>query len=325
VTVTDTLTTGLTSTQSVVVVSNAAVSLQVTGIPNNVIAGALSTITVTARDSLNNVSTEYRGTVRFTSTNSGDTLPATYTFTAADAGTHTFANAVAAVSSACGSWTVTATDAAQQTLTGSQTVNVIGQAYSLGITVTPNPLTAGATATVTVTALDFCGQAAAGYRGTIGFSSTDESSTLPADYTFTAADNGSHTFTGVILRMTGNQTVAAYDLVNTSLYASQQVQVLPGPAASLSAATTPTTPVRGRPFTFTVTALDAFGNVVTGYNRAVTVTSNDPAAVIAAPNPYTYAAADNGTHGFTVTLNTVGIALTVTATDSGGLTVTLTF
>ena len=47
-------------------------------------------ITVTALDSSNNMGATYTGTVHFTSTDPTAILPADYTFTAADAGTHTF-------------------------------------------------------------------------------------------------------------------------------------------------------------------------------------------------------------------------------------------
>ena len=46
--------------------------------------------TITAYDRYGNVATGYRGVVRFTSNDSQATLPATYFFTDADAGSHTF-------------------------------------------------------------------------------------------------------------------------------------------------------------------------------------------------------------------------------------------
>jgi hypothetical protein len=51
---------------------------------------------------------------------------------------------------------------------------------------------------VTVQAVDVFGQVAFGYRGTVTFSVTDPDPAvvLPADYTFTADDQGTHTFTG---------------------------------------------------------------------------------------------------------------------------------
>ena len=44
-----------------------------------------------------------------------------------------------------------------------------------------------------------------GYTGTVHFTSTDNTATLPANYTFTAADKGVHTFTGLVLRKKGSR------------------------------------------------------------------------------------------------------------------------
>jgi hypothetical protein len=53
-------------------------------------------------------------------------------------------------------------------------------------------------------ALDPYGNVATAYAGTVHFSSTDSHPLLPADYTFTASEAGSHTFgTGVILQTAG--------------------------------------------------------------------------------------------------------------------------
>jgi hypothetical protein len=55
-------------------------------------AGAPFDVTVTAQDAFGNTATSYTGTVHFVSSDPrGAILPADYTFTAADAGVHTFA------------------------------------------------------------------------------------------------------------------------------------------------------------------------------------------------------------------------------------------
>ena len=67
---------------------------------------------------------------------------------------------------------------------------------------------------MTITALDPYGNTAVNYQGTVTFSTsdTDPSIVLPADYTFTAADAGVHTFTGEVNLITpGDQTVTATD------------------------------------------------------------------------------------------------------------------
>ena len=87
-------------------------------------------------------------------------------------------------------------------------------------------MTAGSAFSVTLTAKDAYGNTAAGYHGTVHFSSSDSQATLPANYTFTAADSGSHVFTnGITLQTAGNQTVTATDTVTGSITGSATVSV----------------------------------------------------------------------------------------------------
>jgi hypothetical protein len=64
---------------------------------------------------------------------------------------------------------------------------------------------------VTVTAQDLSNATATGYTGTVHLTSSDPLASLPADFTFTAADQGTHTFTNVILKTAGAQTITATD------------------------------------------------------------------------------------------------------------------
>jgi hypothetical protein len=82
----------------------------------------------------------------------------------------------------------------------------------------------------------------------------------------------------------------------------------------------------GTPFDVTVTALDAYGHVATGYTGTVTFTTSDTDPAVVLPEAYTFTAADRGTHTFTagVTLRTPGDQ-TLTATDADrGLSVSAT-
>ena len=81
------------------------------------------------------------------------------------------------------------------------------------ITVSPNPVTAGANLQVTVKAVDSSGNIATGYTGSVAFRSTDTLASLPASYTFTAADNGTHVFT-LTLKTAGSQLVSVLDRAN---------------------------------------------------------------------------------------------------------------
>ena len=95
-------------------------------------------------------------------------------------------------------------------------------AKSFTVSVGMNPWPAGSTHSMTVTALDAYGNVATGYRGTIHFTTSDSAASVPADYTFTAADNGVHTFAntlipGLTLRTVGTQWVRATDKTTASL------------------------------------------------------------------------------------------------------------
>ena len=59
----------------------------------------------------------------------------------------------------------------------------------------PSPVPANTSERFLVTAYDPYGNLATGYRGTVHFTSSDPLASLPANYTYAATDNGSHTFT----------------------------------------------------------------------------------------------------------------------------------
>ncbi|NPV92741.1 MAG: leucine-rich repeat protein [Firmicutes bacterium] len=96
----------------------------------------------------------------------------------------------------------------------------------------PGNATAGTSFNFTVTAEDNSGNTATGYTGTVHFTSTDASSSLPSNYIFIALDNGTHTFSA-ILNTTGSQTITATDSVTASIYGSSSV-ILVSASSSLS-------------------------------------------------------------------------------------------
>jgi hypothetical protein len=79
----------------------------------------------------------------------------------------------------------------------------------------PATAAAGMPFDVTVTVVDGFGQVAAGYTGTISFSTsdTDPNVVLPPDYTVQPSDSGVVTFSaGVTLFSAGDQTLTVTDL-----------------------------------------------------------------------------------------------------------------
>jgi FG-GAP-like repeat len=182
----------------------------------------------------------------------------------------------------------------------------------------PASTTAGTTFSITVTALDVNNQTAAGYRGTVHFTSSDTHSgvVLPTDYTLTAADAGVHSFTGVTLDTAGSQTVTATDTVASSITGVATVIVNPAAASHLTV-TAPSTVTANAPFSITVTALDPFQNIATGYNGTVKFATSDAGPGVVLPANYTFVNGDAGVHTFTngVTLQTAGTQ-TVSAQDT---------
>jgi uncharacterized repeat protein (TIGR01451 family) len=195
--------------------------------PALVTAGQAQSITVVALDAANDLVPSYAGTIHFTSSDGSASLPADYTFTPADAGVHTFVGGVTLTTA--GSQSVTATDLANGSITGSEITFVdAASAATFSVTGISSPTVVGSPQTVTVTVEDPYGNVVTGYFGTIRFTSTDRATgtVLPADYTFMGA--GTHTFTnGVTLTTPGLQTVTATDTTTTSITGSETVTVAP--------------------------------------------------------------------------------------------------
>ena len=76
----------------------------------------------------------------------------------------------------------------------------------------PGSRQAGDSFSITVTVQDSSNHTVTGYTGTVHFTSSDGSAALPGDYTFTSADNGTHTF-NVILKTAGSQTIRSASAV----------------------------------------------------------------------------------------------------------------
>src|SRR5262249_35762135 len=122
ITAADTLTSGLGGTAAGIVVNPAAAARFVLPAPASVTRGVRFRLTLTVQDAYGNVVTGYVGTVRFTSSDRTAILPANYTFKAADAGVHTFANA--ATLRKKGTQTLTVTDLADSALTATDSISV---------------------------------------------------------------------------------------------------------------------------------------------------------------------------------------------------------
>jgi hypothetical protein len=221
---TDTLTARLTGSETgITVIPAAASAFSVAGFPSPTIAGVSSSFTVTAHDAYGNTTTGYTGTVHFTSSDGKASLPDNYTFTAGDAGVHTFS----ATLKTAGTQSIAARDTTMANLTGTDSGITVNPAAAFQFILSAPPsVTAGTPFSLTVTVVDAYGNVVTGYTGTIHLSSTDKKSTLPTDYAFTSSDKGVHTFTGLVLRTKGNQTITLRDTHKRSLTGSLIIDVL---------------------------------------------------------------------------------------------------
>jgi hypothetical protein len=309
ITATDIVNSSITGTQAGIIVNPAAFVVQ--GFPSPIAAGTAGSFTVSAVDANGDLTPTYVGTVHFTSSDPKAQLPADYTFTAGDNGSHTFS----ATLFTAGTQSLTATDAVAG-IAGTQAGIIVTAAGVSELVVTgfASPTTAGEAHNFSVTALDAYGNTVTDYSGTVHFSSSDPKAQLPDDFTFAPVNHGTNFFTAV-LYTAGTQSLTATDTSNGIAGTQDGIIVNPASAVTLQVAGFPSPITAGTPGTFTVTAQDFFGNTATGYTGTVHFSSSDPKAQL--PDDYTFTAGDNGTHTFSATLFTVGIQ-SITAKDTVG-------
>jgi hypothetical protein len=174
----------------------------------------------------------------------------------------------------------------------------------------PSQVTAGQKATLTITALNQFNTVTTAYAGTVHFSSTDAQAGLPGDTTFLPANLGVIHVT-VTLGTAGLQTIRINDTAQSTLTGQIHIKVVPGATTHFGIAGYNFFQTQGVPFSFVVTALDAFGNV-TPFTDTVLFTSSDSQARL--PQPYQFTTNDNGSHTFTANLLTQG-SQTITIVD----------
>ena len=260
------------------------------------------------------VDTAYTGTVKFSSSDPQAVLPAAYTFTPADAGVHTFTITL----KTSGTQSITVTDTADQLSRTQSIINVQSTTpASIQVVDSQSSVVAGAANSITVTAYDVYGNVATGYTGTVHFTSSDPQASLPNNYTFNQYDAGSHTFSAT-LGTAGVQSITAVDSVDGYSATTGGVTVTHAPVYSFDVTDSSNYVNTGTPTDFTVTAIDQFGNVITGYIGTIDFTSSDPRAVL--PGKYTFTLNNQGSHTFSATLDTGGVQ-SITATDTVTTTV----
>jgi hypothetical protein len=168
--------------------------------------------------------------------------------------------------------------------------------------------TAGVPIELDITPRDWNGAAVTGYSGTVHFTSSDPQATLPPDAPFAATSNFGFEAFHVTLRTAGTQTVSFVDTSSPQSQGSTPVPVNPSSPTKLVLSGLPATARAGDVLPATVTPLDTYGNIATGYYVTVTLASSDPQASLPAP--------------MTFLVGTAGTTLPVVLKTAGSWTVT---
>jgi hypothetical protein len=200
-----------------------AAQLSVVASSDTVTAGTPFTVTVTALDANGNPVPDYQGTVHFRSNDPQAVLPRRYTFTAADAGVHTFTVTL----TTAGTRNIVVRDTAIHSIKGKATVTVTSAPAVAYQILAPSSVVAGMPFDITVIAVDPYGNTDTSFLGTISFSTSDPATLLPADYTLRPSDQGMATFEGFVLVTPGDQTMTVTDPAS-GITGSVTITVLPG-------------------------------------------------------------------------------------------------
>jgi hypothetical protein len=184
-------------------------------LPPGTKAGVQATGILVAEDAQNRIVSGYTGTANLSSTDFAAALPATVTFD------HGYAKFQATFATG-GQQTVTATDSANSTLSGSATTNVASAAVATHFVVLLSPNTTnGSATTALIVAEDAENHIVPGYAGTANLSSTDSAATLPATVTF---DHG-YAKVQITFATVGQQTVTATDSINSAIVGTATTNV----------------------------------------------------------------------------------------------------
>ncbi len=276
------------------------------------VAGTPFSITVTAKDANGNTATSYTGTVHFSSSDSGVSvsLPSNYAFVPGDLGNHTFTNGVTLMT--VGTQSVTVTDTAAGSITGSQPGIKVTISSGIHFVVTgfSVPATAGSVSSVTVTVKDQYGNLFNGYSGIVKITSSDNKAVLPPNAGLT---NGIGSF-AVTLKTIGSQSITAIDTVNSAIIGSQS-NITVNPAVATNVVISPVNIVVtvGSTTIYSATASDAYGN---SWNVTSSITSwsiNSGAGGSWSNNVYTSAYPGLWTITGTYASKTYNTSLTVNA------------
>jgi hypothetical protein len=183
----------------------------------------------------------------------------------------------------------------------------------------PATVTAGTPFAIAVQAVDPFHQTAVGYAGTVHFTASNGATT---DYTFTAADAGQHTFSGLVLRRAQTLTGTGTDTGDASVTGSTTFTIAPAVADHLLFVQQPTDTAAGQLITpaVVVDVVDAFGNVETDDNSdtvTLSLGTNPSGGALSGTLTVTVV---NGVATFSdLSIDQAGAGYTLHATTGGGV------
>jgi subtilisin-like proprotein convertase family protein len=303
----------------------AASQLLITTEPkSSVAAGAQFGFVVTAEDQYNNIATGFNGNVTIAvASGPGGTLTGTTNATATN-GVATLSGLILTQAGSGYTLQVSSPNLTSATTTAI-TVTPLDASRFVITTQPPSSITAGSAFGFTVTAEDTFGNVATTFNTlvSIGLARNPGTGTLGGSLS-QRASGGVAQFSGLTLKTVGTgYTIDATNGTLTSL-PSNPITVTPAAAATLVVTIPPpTTMTSGSQFGLAIGALDAYGNLATGYTGVVTIAlENNPGnATLGGPLTATAVGGIANFHAF-ITTETAASGYTLQGTAAGLTSVT---
>ena len=178
--------------------------------------------------------------------------------------------------------------------------------------------TVGVPFSFNVTAENSTGKAIPSYNGPMRLTDSTGSLNITISNGFSGGSLASSNIN--ITRASSADAITALDLVSAKTGVSNSFVVKAGTLDHFIIGQV-ANQTAGSPFSFNLTAMDAFGNIKTDYTGKVTLSTNDGSSPMGnassiAPSPYNFTLADAGQHSFTAILYNVKNGVAISATDS---------
>ncbi len=268
---------GVTTNSFAALPGNATQLVITTEPKSTVAAGSQFGFVVAAEDQFNNLATGFNGneTITVESGPSGGALSGTVGANA----TNGIANVTGLILTKAGTYTLQVSSPnLTSVITTSVTVTPLAASQFIVSSEPPSSVVAGVPFGLTVTALDTFNNVATGFNNSVTIAlaqnpGTGTLGTTPGNFLVEPASGGVAQFAGLLLDIVGSPyTISASSTGVASAALSTPISVTPAAATKLMIyIPPPTTMTSGSQFGLATEALDAFGNLATGYTGLVTI------------------------------------------------------